>query len=258
MRRLASSTLAGVSRLAAPRWSPAPHSEGHQRGPMGVSGPSSFVGFSAGLCAGPLQGTSDRPRASRTGSVCLRVMAVLLTFGRIGCYSDREEQLLKERPMLPIHIVLHPTDFSDRSRNALHLACALARDYSARLIVLHVVTAPPLAYGEGAVPPDPDLLCQDATAHLDALEIPDASIAVERRVEEGDSVTEILRVARESNADLIVMGTHGRTGLARLLMGSVAEQIVRKASCPVLTVTSPFPLSAPVSPVAAVMPAGAV
>jgi nucleotide-binding universal stress UspA family protein len=64
---------------------------------------------------------------------------------------------------------------------------------------------------------------------------------VERRLEEGLAVTEVLRVAQEVNADLIVMGTHGRTGLARLLMGSVAEQVLRKALCPVLTVKTPFP-----------------
>jgi len=58
---------------------------------------------------------------------------------------------------------------------------------------------------------------------------------------EGDVATEILRLAQETGSDLIVMGTHGRTGLARLLMGSVAEQVVRKAPCPVLTVKTPFP-----------------
>src|SRR5262249_54965471 len=69
--------VGGGGGWAAPRGSPAPHSEGHHTGPMGVSGPS-LAGFSAGFCAGPLQGTSERPRASSTGRVCLRVMAVLL------------------------------------------------------------------------------------------------------------------------------------------------------------------------------------
>jgi nucleotide-binding universal stress UspA family protein len=66
-------------------------------------------------------------------------------------------------------------------------------------------------------------------------------VPIEHRVEEGDAARTILRIAGEINADLIVMGTHGRTGLSRLLMGSVAEQVVRKAPCAVLTVKSPFP-----------------
>jgi nucleotide-binding universal stress UspA family protein len=62
---------------------------------------------------------------------------------------------------------------------------------------------------------------------------------LEHRLVEGDAATVILQVATEIKCDLIVMGTHGRTGLSRLLMGSVAEQVVRNASCPVLTVKTP-------------------
>jgi nucleotide-binding universal stress UspA family protein len=65
-------------------------------------------------------------------------------------------------------------------------------------------------------------------------------VEAERRLEEGDPVEAILRVAEEIGADLIVMGTHGRTGLSRLFMGSVAEQVLRRAPCPVLTLKSPF------------------
>ncbi|MCI0462243.1 MAG: universal stress protein [Gemmataceae bacterium] len=142
--------------------------------------------------------------------------------------------------MLPIHTILHPTDFSDRSDYAFHLACALARDYGARLVLLHVTTAPTVVYGEGILPPDPELLLQEAREQLNRLEVPDGNVRAERRLEEGDPVTDTLRVAQEIHADLIVMGTHGRTGLGRLLMGSVAEQVVRKASCPVLTVRTPL------------------
>jgi nucleotide-binding universal stress UspA family protein len=60
-------------------------------------------------------------------------------------------------------------------------------------------------------------------------------------LQEGDPATEILRIAQECKCDLIVMGTHGRTGVARLLMGSVAEHVVRKAECPVLVVKTPLP-----------------
>ena len=143
--------------------------------------------------------------------------------------------------MLPIHTILHPTDFSDRSEHAFHLACALARDYGARLVVLHVTAHPVIGYGEGVLPPDPEELARHAWDELNRLEVPGGSVRAERRLEEGDPVSEILRVAGESGADLVVMGTHGRTGLPRLLMGSVAELVVRKAKCPVLTVRSPFP-----------------
>lgn len=147
--------------------------------------------------------------------------------------------------MLPIHTILHPTDFSERSEHALQLASALARDYGARLVVLHVATPPTIVYGEGILPPEPEILFQEARDHLNRLEVSDAKIRAERRFEVGDPATEVLRVAQEINANLIVMGTHGRTGLGRLLMGSVAEQVVRRASCPVLTVKTPLPETAP-------------
>jgi nucleotide-binding universal stress UspA family protein len=140
--------------------------------------------------------------------------------------------------MLPIHTLLHPSDFSNRSASAFQLACALARDYCARLVVLHVAV-PPLVYGEDILPPDPEILRQSAQAQLDRLQAP-PGVRAERRLVEGDPATEVLRVAQEIGADLIVMGTHGRTGLARLLMGSVAEQVMRQAHCPVLTLKTPL------------------
>lgn len=147
--------------------------------------------------------------------------------------------------MLPIHTILHPTDFSERSESAFQLACALTRDYGARLVVLHVAaTVPPLASGE-ALPPDTESQRREAKDHLDRLEVRGADVRAERRLEEGEPVTEIFRVAQEIDASLIVLGTHGRTGLSRLLMGSVAEQVVRKSACPVLTVADPFPGAMP-------------
>lgn len=143
--------------------------------------------------------------------------------------------------MLPIHTILHPTDFSDRSAHALHLAAALARDYHARLVILHVIVRPVLMYGEGVIPPDPEELLSEAREHLDQLVIHDEAIPVERRIEEGEAAAVILQEATELGADLIVMGSHGRTGLGRVLMGSTAEQVSRRATCPVLTLTHPFP-----------------
>jgi nucleotide-binding universal stress UspA family protein len=147
--------------------------------------------------------------------------------------------------VLPIRVILHPTDFSDRAGNAFHLACALARDYRARLIVLHVAE-PTFLYGEGFLPPDSEATSQEAWENLSRLQSPDNSVRVERRFESGDPATEILRLAQEVGADLIVMGTHGRTWLGRLFRDSVAEQVLRHAICPVLTMTMPFPEKTPV------------
>ena len=150
--------------------------------------------------------------------------------------------------MLPIHTILFPTDFSEASEHAFPLACALTRDYGARLVILHVAPLPTIAFGEGVVPPNPELYAHEAHEQLNRLQVPDADVRAERRFEEGDPATEILRAAQELPADLIVLGTHGRTGLRRLLMGSVAEQVVRKARCPVLTVTAPSVTPSPLPP----------
>jgi nucleotide-binding universal stress UspA family protein len=145
--------------------------------------------------------------------------------------------------MFPIRTILHPTDFSTYSDNAFRLASALARDHGSRLIVLHVSTPLVVAYGDMILP----------AAKVDYKQLKDKLLAlagpepvrVEHLLEEGEPVPEILRVARETNCDLIVMGTHGRRGVGRLLMGSVAEQVMRQAPCPVVTVKTPIPQTAP-------------
>jgi nucleotide-binding universal stress UspA family protein len=134
--------------------------------------------------------------------------------------------------MPPIQPILHPTDFSERSGYAFELACSLARDGGARLIVLHVMPVPLVQ--------EKRLYREEMEGELSKVGAPDARVRLERRLEEGDPATEILRVAQETACGLIVMGSHGRTGLDRLLMGSVAEQVARRASCPVLTVKAPF------------------
>jgi nucleotide-binding universal stress UspA family protein len=77
---------------------------------------------------------------------------------------------------------------------------------------------------------------------LARIEATDSTLAVTRTLLVGDEASEINRFAKENDADLIVMGTHGRTGLVRLLMGSVAEMVLRHASCPVLTIKTPLKL----------------
>jgi nucleotide-binding universal stress UspA family protein len=98
-----------------------------------------------------------------------------------------------------------------------------------------------MVYSEGIIPPDPEMFFQKEKEQLQNLEIKRANVRAERRFEEGDPDTTILNVAQEIRADMIVMGTHGRRGPKRVLMGSVAEQVVRGATCPVLTVRVPFP-----------------
>ena len=137
--------------------------------------------------------------------------------------------------MLPLGTILHPTDFSEHSEFAFRLACALARDYKARLVLLHVLPPPIILYGGGAVPPDPWPTIEEAKARLRELEGRAHRVRVESQVMEGDPVDMILRAAEETHSDVIVMGTHGRTALTRLVLGSVAEAVIRKAPCPVLT-----------------------
>jgi nucleotide-binding universal stress UspA family protein len=142
--------------------------------------------------------------------------------------------------MLRIATILHPTDLSPRSEPAFLLACSLARDHGGRVIVLHVAERPLVAPGGAMIHPPPGGAFEAIEEQVRAVKPPDAAVPVEHLLEEGDPVEEILRVARECRVDLIVMGTHGRTGLTHLLLGSVAEQVVRRATCPVLVVKTPF------------------
>jgi nucleotide-binding universal stress UspA family protein len=144
--------------------------------------------------------------------------------------------------MTHIQTILHPTDFSDSSKSAYRVACALARDYGARLIVLHVAQPPVVIYDEaGRLLPHRTDYREAAMRELAKLPLPGELVRVEHRLGGGEAAAEILRVARESGADLIVVGTQGRTGLARVLIGSVAEDVLREAPCPVLTVRQPLP-----------------
>ena len=139
--------------------------------------------------------------------------------------------------------ILVPTDFSPGSDAALAWARDLAQQCAARLSLLHVVTDP-RAVGfltpEVYVPPAPETqerLLREARERLErALPADERSrfaVTIDARI--GEVAETILETAREQRVDLIVMGTHGRHGLAHLLLGSVAERVLRNASCPVLT-----------------------
>lgn len=145
--------------------------------------------------------------------------------------------------MIRLSKILVPTDFSDFSRFGLDYALALAARFEAELHLLNVVEDPtifvpdPTMLGVAAVAIPPGELEKDALTKLATLPGDlDNGHSIQRIVRHGSPFVEIVRYARDSSADLIVMGTHGRTGLNHILLGSVAERVVRKAPCPVLTV----------------------
>jgi nucleotide-binding universal stress UspA family protein len=153
--------------------------------------------------------------------------------------ASRDQNLNhKETTMLAIHAILHPTDFSQPAAEAFRLACSLARDHGARLVAVHVVIPPVVTSVEGVMVPAPEVDRNELLRQLRLLQDEAPGVTMEFRLLEGAPAAEILAAAKEAACDLIVIGTHGRTGLGRLLMGSVAEQVVRKALCPVLTVKS--------------------
>lgn len=134
--------------------------------------------------------------------------------------------------------ILFPTDLSPASWLAFGLAADVASRYGASLLVLYVVeTLGPenVTFGEVATELEPEGYRKRLLAELQANIPAAAGVPVEPILVEGDPAAEIVRVARERPCELIVMATHGRTGVRRLVLGSVAEHVVRTASCPVLT-----------------------
>jgi universal stress protein A len=145
---------------------------------------------------------------------------------------------------MDIRHILAPTDFSDYSKQALSDALELAQTFGAKLSLLHVVEPSPYL-GEFTPPTmGADLLSdleRQASAALAQL-LPDAQeakVEVTRAVAIGSPSQTIVETAEAEHVDLIVMATHGRTGLSHLLIGSVAERVVRTAPCPVLTIRPP-------------------
>ena len=135
--------------------------------------------------------------------------------------------------------ILFPTDFSSCGDEALELATSLARDSGATLVIVHVEELP-ASYGAGHMYYGP---AEPTTAQLRQMlheVVPsDREVKCEYHLLTGDSVRTLVDFADAQKVDLIVMGTHGRTGLFHVLMGSVAEKVVRHATCPVVTVKHP-------------------
>ncbi|WP_425616685.1 universal stress protein [Anatilimnocola sp. NA78] len=133
--------------------------------------------------------------------------------------------------------ILIPVDFSPGTTQAVELATSLARDRDGELVLLHV-EEPSLSYTGGG-----EFYCglegprrEQLRALLDKILVTDPEMTVQRHLTVGMPAPAIVEFALKHDVDYIVMPTHGRTGLHRLLMGSVAEEVVRKAPCPVLTV----------------------
>ena len=162
---------------------------------------------------------------------------------------------------MDVHKILIPIDHSDDSHQALLWGASLGEKYGAEILLLHVLSKSveevyppgesawanaPASYYEGMSPGSQPFsgqpiiidLTEKASAELHDLAAKHLQGPVSPRVKVtvGKPPEEILRVAREEVAELIVMGTHGRTGLRHLLLGSVAEEVMRRAPCPVFTV----------------------
>ena len=148
--------------------------------------------------------------------------------------------------MIDLHRILVPTDFSKSSLNALKYAIAFADKFGAQLFLLHVLRDLALFVPDmvTVVPPIAPSLEQLTAGVRGALERLVEEHQLRRfnvctEIREGTAFSEIIRFAREAEIDLIIMATHGHTGLTHMLLGSVTEKVVRKAPCPVLTVRDP-------------------
>lgn len=158
--------------------------------------------------------------------------------------------------MIEITRILCPIDFSDHSRRALDHAAAVARWFESTIALLHVYSATPAgAYAPGAPMPPPALMRPSdqeemlASMRRFAEHEVGTGLPVQVELRAGGTATEILQFARELPADLIVMGTHGRSGFERLMLGSITEKVLRRATCPVLSVPRPVPDAVPAPPV---------
>jgi len=144
--------------------------------------------------------------------------------------------------MIKIERVLVPTDFSDYSELALQYGVSFCREYGAEMILLHVLEDPFYpATGASFGFDMSDFFTRmeaETRSRLEEIVSSEAArdIKIQPMIVRGTPFLEIIRVAKERDVDMVVLATHGRTGLAHVLMGSVTEKVVRKAPCPVLVV----------------------
>ncbi|NOT53627.1 MAG: universal stress protein [Deltaproteobacteria bacterium] len=149
---------------------------------------------------------------------------------------------------MQIKTIVVPTDFSEYADHAFTWARGLATDHKAKIVLVHAVhpttyyAFPEAVYVTDFAKLEEEIVADAQKRLVDfmAKQAP-ASVTVETRVVVGEAVWEICQVATQEHADLIVMGSHGRTGLSHVLLGSVAERVVRHAPCPVMVVRLPQP-----------------
>ncbi|RJP68526.1 MAG: universal stress protein [Candidatus Abyssobacteria bacterium SURF_17] len=148
--------------------------------------------------------------------------------------------------MINIERILFPTDFSEHSKHAFHYALSFAKEYNAKLYMLHVIED--IQYLANAYMFDVPIMPSFADMEQNRLkemqefidrEVTDATLKIEKVVRRGRPFIEIIQMARDEKIDLIVIATHGRGGLEHVVFGSVAEKVVRKAPCPVLSIRMP-------------------
>jgi nucleotide-binding universal stress UspA family protein len=149
---------------------------------------------------------------------------------------------------MTIHHVLVPIDFSPYAGQALDYAIALAQKLQARITLLHVIQPQLIAGADMGAWPSPSFIEELETAIMGDMEgyrarVTDAGLEGEIVVVHGVPFQEILNTAKARQVDLIIMGTHGRTGLPHILLGSVAERVARMAPCPVLVARQPTPVA---------------
>jgi len=138
--------------------------------------------------------------------------------------------------------ILCPVDFSETARVAMETAIELASKFDAEIVLVHAYPIPGYTFPDGSAVASSRMLQElsdEAGRHLEewrdlAVKAGAKRVTVETAV--GDPAGEIVRIAEEAKVGLVVMGTHGRTGIEHALMGSIAERVVRRAKCPVLTV----------------------
>jgi universal stress protein A len=146
---------------------------------------------------------------------------------------------------MDIRHILAPTDFAEHAKQAVTAAFELAQTFGAKLTVLHVVEPPSYLVDRHASAHQGPLVLkaleEQATREVDHLltQMPGAPLKIARHVMVGVPYQRITEIAAAEQVDLIVMSTHGRTGLRHLVLGSVAERVVRTAPCPVLTIRPP-------------------
>ena len=141
--------------------------------------------------------------------------------------------------MVNISRILHPTNFSENSKLALQHACVLAEQFSAELHLLFVVTEASIKVAPSVknfIPDEyRDEIKQEFEDKLKEFSVTENLIVVRKTVE-GKESAEIIQYAKDNKIDLIVMSTHGRSGLSKILIGSVSYDVVRKSKCSVLTI----------------------